>query len=488
MAEMGAKKPAIDERRKRKFGDEEEEGETLLDLTNMSPPNKPHTPKRRALSRKASELRSRSNTVVASPMASAAKRVRQFSRSVSAKSLLTRNKRSSKKKTSRGYFGSPCKTTSTSSLWCETLGENKDEVLRTLSGTGQKRQEAIFELTKGEEQYANDLVNLERVFMKPMRALRYITNEEETRIFGNVIQLAEIHAELGSNLKAARCEVNGVESIGAIFQEWLPKTSAYASYCSNQALAKLALKAKARESEGLRHFLETTQDMKLSRRQDIWSFLDAPRRRLQRYPLLLKAVLKNTETDKDEYTVLQQVVKQFEAVIKKVDRSIADDSASKTAEIQSSLEFAHSWQKVDLVGDGRPLLMEARATLARDGKSVYLFLFAHMFIMTKDSKRTPGARTVIGRPIPLESLVIEDIHDEQDATIRIRNADTSSFMGTVKDSIRGFSRTSSAKGKSYNVQFLSSDAKASWVSTINSHRPQNPQNPQPADAAATADV
>lgn len=74
-------------------------------------------------------------------MASAGKKLRQFSRSVSAKSLLTRNKRNSKKKTSRGYFGSPCKATSTSSLWCETLGENKDEVLRTLSGTDQKRQE-----------------------------------------------------------------------------------------------------------------------------------------------------------------------------------------------------------------------------------------------------------------------------------------------------------------------------------------------------------
>lgn len=88
-----------------------------------------------------SEIRERSGTVASSPMASAGKKLRQFSRSVSAKSLLTRNKRNSKKKTARGYFGSPCRTTSTSSLWCETLGENKEEVLRNLTRNDQKRQE-----------------------------------------------------------------------------------------------------------------------------------------------------------------------------------------------------------------------------------------------------------------------------------------------------------------------------------------------------------
>lgn len=104
----------------------------------------------------------------------------------------------------------------------------------------------------------------------------------------------------------------------------------------------------------------------------------------------------NTDKEDEDHKLLQQVVDQFGNVIKKVDRRVAEDSAHKIASIQSSLEFAHSWQKVDLVGDGQPLLQEARAT-TRDGKSVYLFLFSHMFIMTKDSKRTPGARTVIGR-------------------------------------------------------------------------------------------
>lgn len=85
--------------------------------------------------------------------------------------------------------------------------------------------QAIFELTKGEEQYVSDLVNLERVFMKPMRTLEYITAEEEKRIFSNVKMLAEIHAELCESFKAVR-EVKGVESIGAILLEWVRRSAA----------------------------------------------------------------------------------------------------------------------------------------------------------------------------------------------------------------------------------------------------------------------
>ena len=80
--------------------------------------------------------------------------------------------------------------------------------------------QAIFELTTGEEQYVKDLVNLQRVFMKPMRTLGYITAEEERRIFGNIEELATIHSELCAAFGSAR-ETNGVACIGSIFLEWV---------------------------------------------------------------------------------------------------------------------------------------------------------------------------------------------------------------------------------------------------------------------------
>lgn len=54
------------------------------------------------------------------------------------------------------------------------------------------------------------------------------------------------------------------------------------------------LEAKQRESKNpvLAQLLESAGHLRLSRRMDLWSFLDAPRRRLQRYPMLLRAVVK----------------------------------------------------------------------------------------------------------------------------------------------------------------------------------------------------
>jgi hypothetical protein len=97
-------------------------------------------------------------------------------------------------------------------------------------------------------------------------------------------------------------------------------------YCANQAYAKHMLEAKQRTNdqvwkrkEGqeeerkeveesffnvlhsfsgnsqwqvLQDLLESAFTLKLSRRMDLWTFLDAPRRRLQRYPILLRAILK----------------------------------------------------------------------------------------------------------------------------------------------------------------------------------------------------
>ena len=486
--------PEIAESRKRKFGDEVEEEEEelrreggqeetsnndkLLDISNTattasassasskSAISPKQNSKRRALSRVVNECK---GTVAASPKV-IAKRMGKFSRSVSTKSLLNRRQRSSKRKTARGYFGSPRRSNSTTSLWCETLGDNKEAVLNKLSTRDQRRQEAIFELTRGEEQYVKDLRNLIAVFKDPMRKMQLLTPDEEARIFSNISALLDIHVTLSEQFSSAR-GVDGIDDVGTLLNAFLPKTELYATYCSNQALAKLTLEHKMRECPRFTEYLDNARDMKLSRSLDIWSFLDAPRRRLQRYPLLLSTVLKHTDAEHADYTRLEAAIKTCHVVLQKIDRVVEEDSTSRVASIQSSLEFSHSWQKVDLVADGKPLVLEASASL-RDGRTLQLYLFQHLLVMTKDSKKTPGARAVMGRPMRLESIELEEVpSDETDTAVKLRNCDQtsgySSMMGTVKDSMRSsFKRQSSVKGKAYSVVFSSTDAKAAFVSQL----------------------
>jgi hypothetical protein len=92
-------------------------------------------------------LRDRANTLSQALLSSLTPDTRKrehpsLTRSVSTRSLLSRTKNRSQRKTSRGYFGSPhMRFSSTSQLWSETLGDEREAVLKSISATELKRRE-----------------------------------------------------------------------------------------------------------------------------------------------------------------------------------------------------------------------------------------------------------------------------------------------------------------------------------------------------------
>ena len=69
--------------------------------------------------------------------------------------------------TSRGYFGSPHlrgTISSTTQLWSETLGEERDAVLKAISSKELKRRESIHEIVSTEAQYLKDLLTIITLF------------------------------------------------------------------------------------------------------------------------------------------------------------------------------------------------------------------------------------------------------------------------------------------------------------------------------------
>ena len=133
----------------------------------------------------------------------------------------------------------------------------------------------------------------------------------------------------------------------------------------------------------------------------------------------------------------------------------------------------HSWQRVDLVNDNVPLMLEGEATL-KDGKPCKIFLFQHMLLITKESKHTPGKVLIVGRPTSLPHLEIETERiasfkgkarlggDELGCTISIRNNDAVSAKGggTTKGTLRrGLNRNSSQTGKSTMIKVRASRRK-----------------------------
>lgn len=87
----------------------------------------------------------------------------------------------------------------------------------------------------------------------------------------------------------------------------LPRLNAYRAYCSNQLAAKALLDQKKQDPR-VQDFLQRCLESPFSRKLDLWSFLDIPRSRLVKYPLLLKEILRHTPPDHPDTASLEEAV------------------------------------------------------------------------------------------------------------------------------------------------------------------------------------
>lgn len=89
----------------------------------------------------------------------------------------------------------------------------------------------------------------------------------------------------------------------------LPCLSAYTPYCSNQVKAKPLLDQK-KQDRRVQDFLQRCLQSPFSRKLDLWNFLDIPRSRLVKYPLLLREILKHTPNDHPDRQHLDEAVRK----------------------------------------------------------------------------------------------------------------------------------------------------------------------------------
>lgn len=92
----------------------------------------------------------------------------------------------------------------------------------------------------------------------------------------------------------------------------LPCLSAYTPYCSNQVKAKALLDQK-KQDRRVQDFLQRCLQSPFSRKLDLWNFLDIPRSRLVKYPLLLREILKHTPNDHADRQLLDEAVRTSHA-------------------------------------------------------------------------------------------------------------------------------------------------------------------------------
>ncbi|CAK8689367.1 unnamed protein product [Clavelina lepadiformis] len=285
-----------------------------------------------------------------------------------------------------------------SKLWCETFdhsGLDESEV---------KRQEAIFELYQGECVMVQDLKMAKQTYRDSMVTLKMLNEDEVTRIFGTLDCLLPLHEDLLARLERTRKEDGCTDGVGSVFIEWFPTLSPYNEYCANQADAKETLDSVVGREHRVRDFLQRCLESPFSRKLNLWSYLDLPRSRLVKYPLLLKNILKATPAHHEDAALLEKALAIINEIIVRVD-DLTGERQSRF--FQNKLEYLDDKQRCPEVEESRNVICQGQLKGSR-GTKLHVLLFDLVLVLTRNATRGDKLTYQVYRqPLPLRSLTVE---------------------------------------------------------------------------------
>ncbi|CAL8325717.1 unnamed protein product [Merluccius merluccius] len=343
-----------------------------------------------------------------------------------------------------------------SQCWSDTV-ESHDLTAKEI-----KRQEVIYELTQGERQLIEDLNLVKKVYYEPMLKLDIMTESELGQIFGTLDSLIPLHEDFLIRLEKLRGSEKTVGEVGPTLLNWFPCLDAYITYCCNQVEAKALLDQKKHE-KGVERFLLLCQESPFSRKLDLWNFLDLPRSRLVKYPLLLKEIMKCTPPDHPDEDALPDALGLILSIVEEVNKKTGE---AECQFYRRGLAYMEESQRIPEIQLSRFLYCHGELKNSK-GQRLHVFLFELALVLTRPGEDREGGQLyqVSRQPFPNALLNLEDIPDgEAGGGSAFRGA----FTGG-NDKVRNCFRVSSrgrAKAQSHSLQANDSFNKQQWTTCL----------------------
>ncbi|XP_029290490.1 neuroepithelial cell-transforming gene 1 protein-like [Cottoperca gobio] len=356
-----------------------------------------------------------------------------------------------------------------SMLWSETLDVHQKS---TFSTKEIKRQEAIHELYRGEQDLIEDLQLARKAYHDPMLKLSIMTEEELAHIFGDLDAYIPLHEDLLMKLTEGTGSDGTVAQIGQIVIDWLPGLNAYKVYCSNQLAAKALLDQK-KQDRRVQDFLQRCLESPFSRKLDLWSFLDIPRSRLVKYPLLLREILRHTPPDHLDVASLERAITIIQEILSDIN---VRKGESECQYYIDKLEYLDDKQRDPLIDNCKTLLCHGELR-NKSGSRLHVFLFSELMIMTRPVTRNDrSCFQVYRQPIPVQDLALEDLLDGE---IRMGGSFRGAFTnGEKTKNVFRVSSLDPSHGQSHTLHVNDVYHKQQWLNCLRTAMAQQ-QGPAP---------
>lgn len=230
------------------------------------------------------------------------------------------------------------------------------EVFQSLPENERRRQSIIRKLIEKEEQYVHDLEIVETCFINPLRLAKPLDVLEDMdqfidEVFLNILELRECNRRLLETMYVRQREqAPVVQRIGDILLEAASEfRDSYARYVGRHPIADKRLKDELERNPDFRLFIENCSRQQSARpgenlRLDLRHFLSRPSEHMQKYPVLLQAILKETEEGNPDVTYLLEAIEAL--------KNLQNAAQLQTFQAAMGKGLTSRWEWQNLVSPG----------------------------------------------------------------------------------------------------------------------------------------
>ncbi|KNC49375.1 uncharacterized protein AMSG_05374 [Thecamonas trahens ATCC 50062] len=261
----------------------------------------------------------------------------------------------------------------------------------------------INEIVDTEVGYVQDLHYIVNEYILPLRAAKFVENSTVNEIFMTIEPLLETNTMLMNDLLAARKDAPQDQLVAAIAGALINVSQylkMYSDYCNNQVNA-LNLLDKAKKKSAMAAFCDTRAAA--AGGLGAGDFLIKPIQRICKYPLLLRALLKELGPLAPGRAEVERAFELICAIADDINEKKRDNEAKRGVVLAANSMIS---APKGLVNPTRRLVDQGPFVLNGE-KERYYFLFNDLLVLTKPNKERYKYKL---------SLILRDLVINDDAT------------------------------------------------------------------------